>query len=223
MPRKIQLLGLAWLSLSALCALTATSAFAVLTFELALWLINGNDVTRPVLVDAVGELTLLDLLNGAGVLCSGLSEGFVEPESLGLLTMMYDLLSPQNLIEELVGLANECTSDAICDASSALLWPIGLPWLMEVEQDNPDDTFWRLTLGAAWHFECTVFGIKAEELCEIPEVENEILNVTGGVEAVEETGKAEAVCNGTTAEAEIIHAAGNFTSAENGTLTVSLP
>jgi len=98
MIRKIQMLGLALLALCALSALMTASASAVLTFELALWLLNGIDITSAVLVDSEGELTLTNLLNGAAVLCSGLFEGTVEPESLDLVTMVYDLLS--NLISK---------------------------------------------------------------------------------------------------------------------------
>src|SRR5882762_5285655 len=207
MIRKIQMLGLALLALCALSALMTASASAVLTFELALWLLNGIDITSAVLVDSEGELTLTNLLNGAAVLCSGLFEGTVEPESLDLVTMVYDLLS--NLIEELVGLAVECTSDNICAANTALAWPIGLPWLTEVEQDN-DGTFWELTFGAAWHLECTVLGIKVEELCELPEGEIEVLNVTGGVEAMGEVPQ-ENTCNGNANEGSITFAPGNLT------------
>src|SRR5882762_1163543 len=145
MTRKIQMLGLALLALCALSALMTASASAVLTFELALWLLDGVDISSAVLVISEGELTLTNLLNGAAILCSGLFEGFVEPESLDLVTMVYDLSS--NLIEELVGSGMLCTSDNICSANTAEFWPIGLPWLTEVEQDNPDGTFWELTFG----------------------------------------------------------------------------
>jgi hypothetical protein len=221
------MLGLALLSLCALSALMTASASAVLTYELALWLLNGNDIPigEPVLVDAVGELLLLNLLNGADLLCSGLFEGFVEAESLDLVTMVYDLLTPQNLIEELVGLPVECTSDSICDANTGLAWPVNLPWLTELEQDSIDGSFWELTFGAEWHLECEVLKIKAEELCELPEGENEILNVTGGVEAREEEGtKPEATCNGSANDGEVVFIAGNLTSpVGGGTLVASLP
>jgi hypothetical protein len=226
MTKKVQMLGLALLSLCALSALMAASASAVLTYELALWLLNGADVTGAVLVDAIGELLLLNLLNLADLLCSGLFEGTVEPESLDLVTMVYDLSLIQNLIEELVGTPIECASDNICDANSGLVWPVNLPWLTEVEQDSVDGSFWELTFGAGWHLDCTVFGILAEELCELVEGENEILNVTGGIEAVEETNemKPEAKCNEVELEGEVVFIAGNLTSAVGGgTLTVSLP
>jgi hypothetical protein len=142
---KVKILGLACLSLCLLGACTTAPASAVLTFELALWLLNGVDITEPVLVDAVGEILLENLLNGLDILCSGLTEGTVEPEGLGLMTMVYDLSG--NLIEELLGSGAACTSDAICEASTVKEWPTGLPWLGEVEQDS-DGTFWGLGLGA---------------------------------------------------------------------------
>jgi hypothetical protein len=220
MLRKIQALGLALVAMAALSAF-ASAAASALTFELALWLFNGSDIVNPVLVTSVGELLFLNVLNGAIIHCHGQFEGFVENESKDQITMVWNL-ELTHLIEELVGAAIECESLAVCDAGSALIWPIKLPWRTEVEQDPEGPTFWELTFGAAYHIECTVFGIPTVEECVAAEgTAAEILNVTGGVETM---GVATplATCNNNAEEGEIEAEVGNLTSSGEGTISASL-
>jgi len=215
------MLGLALLSLCALSALMTASASAVLTFELALWLLDGADVISPVLVDSLGELLLENLLNGAAIECSGLFEGFVEAESLDLVTIVYDLSG--TLWEELVGSGVACSSEKLCTEGRGKAWPIKLPWETEVERDPENGLFYELTLGAEWHLECTVLGIKAEELCTLPVGSVEILNVVGGVEAMGPV-EPEAECNGNPEEGLVEFLPGNLTTdVAGGTMSVSVP
>jgi hypothetical protein len=232
MIRKVQMLGLLVVLASALSGLVTASASAALTYELALWLLNTADITSPILVDSEGELFLENLLNLASILCSGLFEGVVEGEGLDQVTMVYDLASPQNLIEELVSTPILCTSDNECAANTAQIWPINLPWLTEVKKDVESGLFYDITLangnGApGYHLECTVLGIKAEELCVAPaanpEFTGEILNVTGGVEGMGVV-EPEAECNNNANEGLLEFVGGNITQPiGGGTLTVSAP
>ena len=115
MLRKIQILGVALLALFALSTLVSASASAVLTFELALWLVNGADFVGALLVDATGELLFENLLNAASFDCSGELEGTVEAESLNLVTAVWDL-ELLNVIPELGsdGTGVLCTPLNIC-------------------------------------------------------------------------------------------------------------
>ncbi len=218
--RKIHILGAALMALLA-CSALATSASA-LTFELALWLLNGNDVAGEVLTKSEGEILFENLLNGAHFTCSGVFEGTVNTNSAGTVTMVYALGTGGRLIEELAGEALLCKEE---NCEKPEIWPIGLPWKTELEQDSEDvpATFWVLTTGAAYHFSCSVFGIKVEELCEQPAGSaNEVLNVTGGVEAMGSVSP-EANCGSNASEGEATFVAGNLTSPVNGgTLAASL-
>jgi hypothetical protein len=232
MIRKVQMLGLLVVLGGTLSGLIAASAAATLTYELALWLINGADITSPILVDSETEFFLENLLSLANVLCSFLFEGTVEGEGLDQVTMVYDLASPQNLIEELVGTPVLCISGNECENDTAQIWPINLPWLTEVKKDVGTGLFYDLTLAngngpPGYHFECTVLAIKREELCVAPaanpEFTGEILNVTGGVEAMGLV-EPEAECNSIANEGSLEFWPGNITHPiGGGTLTVSAP
>ncbi len=203
------------------CSALVTSAFA-LTFELALWLANGKDVAGELLTKTEGEMLFENLLNGAHFTCSFVLEGTVSTNSAGTVTMMYALGIGGRLIEELAGEALLCKEEN-CEKPER--WPVGLPWRTELEQDSEDvpTTFWVLITGFAYHFACSVFGIKVEELCELPAGTGfEVLNVTGGVEAMGAMSP-ESGCGGNASEGETTFVAGNLTSLTNGeTLSASL-
>ncbi len=221
--RKIQVF---WMVLVAMCAFSAfasTQAFAALTFALAQWLANGNLILEALLSDAVGGLLFEDLLTGAAFLCSGLFEGTVGPESADEITMVYNLAG--ELIEELDE-AN-ATKGLVCTESLTLcskveIWPVKLPWLTEVELDVETGLFYELTTGASYNLLCEVLGMDKVELCEAPAgTSGELLNVTGGVEAMGEA-EPESTCNGEEKMGRVEADAGNLITLVNGEpLTVS--
>ncbi len=196
--RKIQVF---WLVLVAMCAFSAfasTQAFGALTFALAQWLAGGNLILEALLSDAVGSLLFEDLLTGAAFLCSGLFEGTVGPESADEITMVYSLPGT-TLIEELdeatatKGLV--CTEGLVL-CSKVEIWPLKLPWLTEVELDVETGLFYELTTGAEYNLLCEVLGMDKVELCAAPTgTAGELLNVTGGVEAMG-VAEPESTCNG---------------------------
>ncbi len=205
----------------AFSAAITSSAFAALEFTLAQWLINGARLTAEHLTDSVGELLLENVLVGAQLLCSGLFEGTVGPESADLTTMVYNLEA--RLIEELAGEALLCTNEKTCE--KAEVWPTNLPWTTELELDTTEEKFYELTKGTGgepgYHVSCTVLGIKVEELCETA-ANNfvEVKNVTGGVEAVGNV-EPKGSCGSNAEENALFFVPGNLTTSPDGTLTVS--
>ena len=146
------------------------SASAALVFGLALFLLNGADLTVADLVDGVGTGLYHNTSNGVTIDCSGLGEGRVGPGSEGEVTMIYDLSG--RLIEELTGEGLLCEGLAGCENSTDIeVWPMNLPYLSELEQDNETGKFYALSvpnvngLLPAAHLRCLVFGINFEEEC----------------------------------------------------------
>ena len=225
--RKIQILGAALVAMLVLGALAVSSASAALVFELALWLLNGADLTVADLVDIAGTLLFHNTTNGAIIDCEGLFEGTVGPGSEDEITMVYELLG--RLIEELTGEGLLCEALASCENSTDVeIWPLNLPFLTELEQDSETLLFYDLlvpnvnNLLPAYHIRCLVFGLNFEEECTTPSgAATELVNVAEGVEtkgATEPLGS----CGGGTENAEVEGLAGNRESTETGTLSVSL-
>jgi hypothetical protein len=225
MIKKIHVLGLALVAMFALSAVATSAASAELVYELALWLINGNDVVNPILVVATGDLLFHNLLNGAILHCSGQLEGWIENNSLDLITMVWDLELLVLIVELSTGPSISCESLAICEANTGLTWPQGIEpngWVTEVEED-PVGVFWELVFGAGYHIECHVVGISFTEDCTAAEgTSAEALNVTGGVEIMG-PAEPESNCNGNPLEGEVESETGNLIlSVEPGTISISL-
>ncbi len=192
--RKIQLLGMVLVAMFAFSAFISSSAFAA-EFELAQWLVGspGAKITAALASDTLGELTLLNDENGGGMLCSGLFEGTVGPESADEITMVYNLAG--TLIEELDGTTAaggvSCVeSKETCETGSEV-WPVNLPWKTELELNTVTGTYWDLVvpngngLTPAYFILCLALSglVNVEELCEaLIGSGGELLNVTGGVE-----------------------------------------
>ncbi len=221
--RKIQVF---WMVLVAMCAFSAfasTQAFAALTFALAQWLAGGNLILEALLSDAVGSLLFEDLLTGAAFLCSGLFEGTVGPESADEITMVFSLsgVLPPELDESTAMEGIVCTEGLVL-CSKAEIWPLKLPWLTEVELDVETGLFYELTTGAEYNLLCEVLGMDKVELCvAVAGTAGELLNVTGGVEAMG-VAEPESTCSGE-AEMGLVEAdSGNLITLTNGeALTVS--
>ena len=221
--RKIQIFWMVLVAMCAFSALASNQAFA-LTFELAQWLANGNLILEALLSDAIGGILFEDLLTGASFLCSWLFEGTVGPESADEITMIYTLAG--TLIEELD--EPTATNGMVCEenhlCSKSEIWPVKLPWLTEVELDVTTGLFYELIItgGATYNLLCEVLGMDKVELCEIVAgTASELLNVTGGVEAMG-VAEPESSCNGET-EMDLTEAdPGNLITLVNGEpLTVS--
>lgn len=132
---KLRIVGVALVAVFAFGALTAASASAAPTFLLALWLINGGVLNEVLLVESVGELLLEDsnvpILGKAMVLCSGILDGWVGPESLDYITEVLYLSGTAVSTTALSGEALVCTNQENCP--EPLVWAINLGWDTELE------------------------------------------------------------------------------------------
>jgi hypothetical protein len=221
--RKFYLAGLMLLGVLAFSVAGTTAAFG-LEFSLAQWLVGGALVSTELLVEAVGGVLFEDDKSGAHVEClSGVFDGFVGPESLDLTTEVLDLAG--NKIGELVGNGILCLGLGTCvEEEDAEAWPLKLPWKTEVELDLTDGTAWELFFGAAWHVTCLVLGVASTDECTGAEgAEVEVVNVTGGVEALESEVLPDGLCEGALGggEGDIVFLAKNLASSKEGTLSVS--
>jgi hypothetical protein len=184
--KRNHVLGVALLAMFAFGVLTA-SASAV-TFLLAQWLFNGTAVTTALLTEAPGELELVNTnAGGLGVtskiLCSGIFDGWVGPESLDFTSEVLNLKNELVSSTELVGLIAECTNSANCE--NPQVWPDGIPGETEVELmvDGTEEFFVDLLFNAGWYVECTILGFKVAELCSAPETAVELKSEATGVDS----------------------------------------
>jgi hypothetical protein len=132
---KFRFVFVALIPVLVLGALSAESASAV-TFLLALWLANGVAVTTALNVEGEGEGLLEDTKGGlfgeaVSILCSSLGDGTVDPESLGVISEVLTLSGVAVSTTPLSGEGLKCTNVASC--SEPRVWPIGLPYDLEVE------------------------------------------------------------------------------------------
>jgi hypothetical protein len=173
--KKSRMVFVALVAMFAFGALTVESASAV-TFLLALWLAKGVAVTAPLTAEAEGELTLEDSAAGAAVLCSGILDGWVGPESLDEISEVLELVT-HNLISktQLVEPGLVCTNLKSCE--EPLVWADELPWQTEAElvEDVGGPFFAVLILphpgggNIGWHIACMKNIIGTEDLCSAPE------------------------------------------------------
>jgi len=137
--KRFQLVFVALVAMFAFGALSVESASAVEVpvFLLALWLANGNAVNAALSVEAEGELTLEDTKGGpfledAAVLCSGLLDGAVLPESLDVISEVLTLGGGSVSTAPLVAPSLTCSNLLNC-LGTVEVWAVHLPWDTEVE------------------------------------------------------------------------------------------
>jgi hypothetical protein len=147
MMKRSKLLGTTMLVLCAFGALLAVSASAA-TFLLAEWLVGGAAVTTELLVEVSGEALLEDtkvpLLGKAIVLCSGIVDGWVGPNSLSWASEVLTLSGVAGSTTPLSGTAIECTNQENCE--EPLMWPVNLGFEGEAELME-DSGNWFVGLG----------------------------------------------------------------------------
>jgi hypothetical protein len=208
-----------------------TGAFEDLLFLLAEWLLNGTAIVAgsPDLVEVSGELLMEDtnvLGLKAQILCSWVLDGFVESESLGLITDVLTLAGGEVNLTSLEGTALACTNEANCP--EPLLWTVKLPWETEVELLEADGVsyFIVLILGEpGWHLEC--MGSLSDE-CKVPEGAFELtlegaslLALFSDTITTELAGQKLGTCTLGGAETGIVEGEGTIVPAGGGELTAS--
>jgi hypothetical protein len=155
-------------------------------FLLALWLEGSTPVTTILPVEAEGELELVSL-NAANLkittklLCSGIFDGWIGPESLGAASELLTLGGVAEPLTPLTGTALLCTNDGNCTEPE--VWAAGLPWEGEVELAEVlgvGSFFVGIGFKGGWYAQCLILGVTASETCEAPESVGELTNETNG-------------------------------------------
>ena len=164
-------MAVALFALLAFGVLTAGSASAV-TFLLAEWLVGGIAVATELASTTTGELLLEDTALKADVLCSGIFDGWVGPNSLDFISEVLTLagISQGTMLS---GPGLECVAQTTCAGSPPpLIWAVNLPWESEAElmEDEGKTFFVDLlfnTSNVGYELECTVLGVKASDECAV--------------------------------------------------------
>ena len=236
MMRKIQLLGVAMLALFAFGAFTAVSASAA--YLLAEWLVGGAAVTTELLSEISGELLLEDTKGALGspamVLCSGILDGWVGPNSLGWISEILTLggVAVSNTV--LSGQALECTAQTACETNTTVLvWPIGLPSETEVEllEQTGGPLFEVSTVKNQGFYisSCLVLGISAEDECTSTEggtvaemtLSGTTLVASVSTAIVELSGGKLGTCKNGGSETGVVEGSGTYALSGGGELTAS--
>jgi hypothetical protein len=237
--RKFHLVGIALLAVFAFSAVASATASAELVFLLAEWLLNGVAVVLD-LVEAEGELLLTDLKGFLGaeamVLCSGILDGFVEPNGHDLITEVLTLDTPPDTVDlvALGLLALTCVNQVNC--ATPLVWAVNLPWLTELELHEEGTTTLFVVLildsGAGkpgWYVQCMgVLGEPSDECTAgteggVFEVDNTTPTLTAlfSEALTEAMGLKLADCTVGGLEQGEVEGEGLINVPEGGTLTVS--
>jgi hypothetical protein len=169
-------MGVAMVALFAFGAILAASAFAV-TFLLAEWLVGGAAVTSELLAEVAaepGEVLLEDTALKATVLCSGVGDGWIGPNSLywgsEVLSLEGGVVNTTALSAP--GLA--CTAQSGCEASHPVTaWIVNLPYEGEVVlMEDGGTTYFAGLLSAhpgggtpGWEIECSILFVKSSDEC----------------------------------------------------------
>jgi hypothetical protein len=177
--KKSQVLGVVLLALFAFGAITATSAMA--TTLLAEWLVGGTAVTTELATTTTGELLLEDtkipILGKASVLCSGVFDGWVGPNSLDFISEVLSLSGTAISNTPLSGGSLTCTAQTGCETTTPpLVWPVGFPAQTEVELLEQEGKvffadFITPVTGTKLGYEiseCLVFGTPMVDECTSP-------------------------------------------------------
>jgi len=185
--KRFQVVGVTLFALLAFGVLTVASASAAntVTFLLALWLVNGEEVLTELLTEVTGELLLEDTALKAAVVCSGILDGWVGPESLDYVSEVLSL-NGGVVTQSLGATPILCLAEAGCASTGETpnVWPVDLPWETEVELIEETEPvfvgFAVLLLNTpGWEVECTILGVKSSDECKGPEgVAQLILNGT---------------------------------------------
>jgi hypothetical protein len=229
--KKFHLLGVVLVAVFAFAALTAASASAV-TFLLAEWLVGGLPITAELNVEGTGEVELEEMILGLKIvaLCSGIVDGTIGPNGLGMASELLSLAGVAISLTPLSGTALECTNDGNCP--EPLVWAVHLPWesLLELMEEGTEVFFVSLGFSSGagdpgYYIECMGTGTSDE--CRVVEgagkATNEGSNVDGEAsEAFTElAGLKLGNCSTAGNETALITGLGTLSLVGGGTLSVS--
>lgn len=223
--KKFHLIWLALVATVAFGAISAASASA----EVALWLINGGDITALTTTTTTGSLNLINktILGNITVLCEGIFDGSVGAEGEDEITKLLSLAGVEIPETLTAGTGLSCIVDAgssLCATNElAEVWPMNLPWHTQLllEGEGYKDELGTGSVNGkepGYHVFCTIS--KAENLCE-GIISSVIKNGTSGVEG-EFVHQPSRTCSVGTGEVDSGGVPG-IISLTSGTLTVSMP
>ncbi len=185
--RKFYLLGVASVAVFAFGALAVESASAAPTFLLALWLVNKEELLAELLVEGDGEVEMEDtkvpLIGNAGVLCSGISYGWVGPNSLGYVSEVLTLGGGSTNTTALAASGLKCT-DLLSCAEPSTVWAVNLGYEGEVELMEDEGSVFFVGLltskngtdKVGWEVECNGLTDTCETVQGVAEIH---LNAAG--------------------------------------------
>jgi hypothetical protein len=168
--RKLHLLGVALIVVSAFGAVLAASAVAIETLS-AEWLFEGKVIPPLTELEVLiaGEWTLRDLKGGLfaesiAVLCSADFHGSIMPVGEGFMETLFSLSGTEISLVGLMGNSLSCTNVENCP--SPKVWALNLDWATRVELvletvGGVPLEFYGLFIShatgmePAWEFECT--------------------------------------------------------------------
>jgi len=227
-------MSMALFALLAFGALTAASASA--TFLLAEWLVGGTAVTTELLAEGSTELLLEDTALKAMILCSGIGDGWFGPNSLAFISEVLSLSGGAVSSTVLTGTPLLCVAQEGCSttAEAPKAWPVGLPYVGEVELLEQTGYTGFAVLGTSqsgsgggYYIECTILGVKSSDECTTQESAAELtlfgtsLMVVGSEAFAELVGVKLATCSFAGAETGIVEGSGIVTLSGGGEITAS--
>jgi hypothetical protein len=228
--KRSQILPILFIAVLGLSAIGASNASAVTL--LAEWLLNGAAIVTSDLVEIPGELIFADRdAGGVGItselLCSIIFDGTVGPSSADLITEALTLTGVKVVEPLATGEPLACTNSKNCESPKA--WTEGLPFETEAEllEQTAGTFFADYLLNFALVSECTILGIKAEELCTASVMAIELTNEAAGTvkwvfsDAFQELAGFKLGTCGSNAEVTEVLGTGQITPVGGGTLAVS--
>jgi hypothetical protein len=173
MLKTVRMLGLLLGAVFALSATFASMASAEETL-LAEWLINAGNVVGEPEVKTEVEISLEDnkvpIVGKTSLLCSFIADGTITNED-GLAWVLKVLtLGGVEVSENLVGTGLLCSSVTGCEAASEAspieIWPLDLPWHLEVilKEGTPED-FLLIVLESGYDYLCLILGTNQVDEC----------------------------------------------------------
>lgn len=216
--RKIQVLGIALVAMFAFSAIVASMASAETTL-LAEFLLNGAAITTAVATAGEGELILEDNKAGLGVKCSGILDGTVSSDGKDEVSTVLTLAGVTvTLTAPLLCKSNKFCEESATDIEAS---PEKLPFLSQAELTEAG-AFRDIVTAATYFTSCLVIGIKVSEECTATNASYEMLNLAGGIEAMEKVSPNGTCTVGGSGAGELTFAAGNLLKpTAGGTLSVS--
>lgn len=173
--RTLKILGVLAFTALAFNVVNTASAFAT---EGEGWLVEGVSISsgEGALATVTEEnLEFANIERKSGVLCSGIFDGTVGPESTDTITKVLNLAGTEikELDESAATSGISCTGTTTCESGSEI-WLLNLPWLTELEGMGSEpfvlDLFLANGAGGdpAYFLLCLALGglLDATELCE---------------------------------------------------------